>query len=333
MPEGFELYNEPLKSGDLVNDGKRTYKILELTDNKGGFGRIYKAMSINPASMTPIAIKEFYLNDCSLFVERTRVSSFTQEFNKLRLEALIEQFHKEALMLCTISMRVKNHIPWMYSTGSFYHDGRLMYAMEYVDGVTLRECIVNGIPYKEKTALEYTTQIAKVIHTIHKYGFIHRDVSPNNIIIDRKKGAILLDFGNAKAYNENEAIKRILGRLHHNGLNPQEYLQSIYQESELQPVYDDMEIGTIHFKAPGFIRNEKCDIYSLAAVLYYMLTGEYHEINRLDYTLQKEKLQERKISDKVITAIENAILGNIPNITSFLKELPSDIVFNALLDF
>jgi len=333
MKKEYNIDMEPLKKGDQVNDGNRTYEILELTENAGGFGRIYRAKSIDPVSFTPIAIKEFYLNNRSIFVEGTRVSLFTQEVNMYRTNSLIEQFKREALMLCTMSMRVKNHIPWMYSTGSFEYDGRLMYAMEYIEGPTLRECIVNGIPYEEKIALQYTTQIAKVIHNTHNYGFIHRDVSPNNIIIDCQKGAILLDFGNAKAYNENIAIKRIIDRLNHNGLDPNRYIQPIYLESDLQPVYDDLGIGTNHFKAPSYMQNEMCDIYSLAAVLYYMLTGEYHKIDVSNYTLQKEKLQERKISDKVTTAIECALLGRIPNVTDFLKELPSETIFNALLDF
>jgi serine/threonine protein kinase len=122
--------------------------------------------------------------------------------------------------------------------------------MEFVDGESLGQRIERDGPIPEVEAIRIIAQVAQGLHRAHKLGLIHRDVKPDNILITRDGVAKLADLGLVKE-----------------------------QEADLNLTKTGRGLGTPHFMAPEQFRNAKgadarCDIYSLGATLYMMVTGE-----------------------------------------------------------
>src|SRR5207248_10141075 len=102
----------------------------------------------------------------------------------------------------------------------------------------------------ENDAIRLLAQVAQGLHKAHKLGMIHRDVKPDNILVTPDGQAKLADLG---------LVKEV--------------------DAELNLTKTGRGLGTPHFMAPEQFRNAKnadarCDIYSLGATLYMMVTGE-----------------------------------------------------------
>lgn len=130
-----------------------------------------------------------------------------------------------------------------------YKGERIHYiVMEYVDGQTLKDLIVNEKRLSNPDIIDYSIQIAQALKTAHQAGIIHRDIKPQNILIDNYGLLKVTDFGIARV-SSNATIT---------------YTSSI--------------LGTVHYISPeqakGKIVDEKSDLYSLGAVMYEMATGK-----------------------------------------------------------
>jgi serine/threonine protein kinase len=122
--------------------------------------------------------------------------------------------------------------------------------MEFVDGESLGQRLDRDGKMPEAEAIRIIAQVAQGLHRAHKMGMIHRDVKPDNVMVTRDGTAKLTDLG---------LVKEI--------------------DAELNLTRTGRGLGTPHFMAPEQFRNAKnadvrCDVYSLAATLYHMVTGE-----------------------------------------------------------
>jgi len=122
--------------------------------------------------------------------------------------------------------------------------------MEFVEGESLGQKLEREGKMPETEAIKVIAQVAQGLHRAHKQGLIHRDVKPDNILISPDGTAKLADLGLVK-----EA------------------------ETDLNLTRTGRGLGTPHFMAPEQFRNAKgadvrCDVYSLGATLYVMVTGE-----------------------------------------------------------
>jgi Tol biopolymer transport system component len=164
-----------------------------------------------------------------------------------------QRFEREAK---TISQLSHPHICALYDVGS---EGETEYlVMEYLEGQTLAERLVNGALPLEQT-LRYGTEIADALDKAHRQGIVHRDLKPANVMIT-KSGVKLLDFGLAKAI-ETPATKGSLTSL------PTQ--QGLTQEGSI--------LGTFQYMAPeqleGREADARTDIFAFGALLYEMATG------------------------------------------------------------
>ncbi len=129
-------------------------------------------------------------------------------------------------------------------------DGKPYLVMEFVDGESLGQRIERVGKLSESEATSIITQVAQGLHKAHLLGLIHRDVKPDNVLITADGQAKLTDLG---------LVKEL--------------------EADLNLTRTGRGLGTPHFMAPEQFRNAKkadarCDIYSLGATLYMMVTGE-----------------------------------------------------------
>jgi serine/threonine protein kinase len=176
----------------------------------------------------------------------------------------------------------------------FENDGETSYCVfEYVEGCSLADRLESHGRIPEGEALRIVTQIAQALHYAHQRQVVHRDVKPDNIMLLPDGRAKLTDFGLAKDYSDagDQDLTRAASGL-----------------------------GTPFFMAPEQFVNAKnagalCDVYSLGATLYNLVTGElpYYAKFPLAILSQKEKgglSNARKIvpglSERIDIAIRTA---------------------------
>ena len=122
--------------------------------------------------------------------------------------------------------------------------------MEFIDGVSLGQRIERDGKIAEPEAIRIIGQVAQALYKAHKQGLIHRDVKPDNILLTADGTVKITDLG---------LVKEL--------------------ETDMNLTRTGRGLGTPNFMAPEQFRNAKnadarCDIYSLGATLYHMLTGE-----------------------------------------------------------
>lgn len=159
---------------------------------------------------------------------------------------LIQRFEREARSMASVSHRNLCAI----------HDvdevsGIRFLTMEYIDGETLADRLVNGSPYSQIEAAKLIQKMAMATEFAHRAGVIHRDLKPSNIIIDRENEPVIMDFGLAHHTNENDARLTKAGGF---------VGTPLYMAPE-QTLEDDEQVGPWS------------DVYSLGAILYELLTG------------------------------------------------------------
>ncbi|KAA1252230.1 protein kinase [Mycobacterium simiae] len=154
-----------------------------------------------------------------------------------------QRFRREAHAAARLS---SPHLIPIHTYGDI--NGRLFVDMRLIEGSNLQSVLSRG-PLVPDRAVRIIEQVAKALHAAHRGGLLHRDVKPSNILLDADDFAYLIDFGIARAAGE-------VG---------------------LTAVGD--VIGTYHYMAPERFSTAqidgRCDIYSLACVLYECLTAQH----------------------------------------------------------
>jgi serine/threonine protein kinase len=191
------------------------------------------------------------------------------------------------------------------------HEGTTPYIiMEFVQGESLGQRIEREGRIPEAEAIRLIAQAAQGLHRAHKQGMIHRDVKPDNIMVTPDGTAKLADLGLVKE-----------------------------TESDLNLTRTGRGLGTPHFMAPEQFRNAKdadirCDIYSLGATLYMMVTGElpFKSCGPLDAWMKKihnEITPPRKlvpeISERLDWAIRRAMSANADMRPATCREFVEDL--------
>ncbi|MFP4163477.1 MAG: serine/threonine protein kinase [Chitinispirillaceae bacterium] len=209
-----------LGEGGEMYGGYRLRKLI----GQGGMGKVYRA------------VHEFTFRDVAIKILN---STFTKD------ETTTTRFFQEIRALAKL-----NHpnIVTLFDAGK---GGRRYYfTMELVDGPSLAAYVQENGRLPEKEALRITRGTAEALGFAHKRDIIHRDVKPENILIDGIGTPKVTDFG------------IVMHR----------------DEDHLTLTREGFMVGTVHFASPEQVEGSReidgrSDIYSLGATLYWMLTG------------------------------------------------------------
>lgn len=210
-------------AGQLTGTTLDNYEIYEEI-GKGGRGNVYRAKQISMDRIVALKVlKERYAKDDGFI-------------NKFLHEA------RSAGKLNHVNMITVHHVGTA--------EGRYFFAMEYVDGETIHEMLQRLGTIEPAEAVKIIIQVIEALKYAHSKGIIHRDVKPDNIMIDRMGIAKLADLGIATSIEE----------------------QSVQTEGPRKTT------GTPYYMSPEQVRGAeldfRTDIYSLGATLFHITTGE-----------------------------------------------------------
>lgn len=227
-----------LAKGTVLND---RYVLGNVIGN-GGFGIIY--LAYDTECERKVAIKEYFPFGLAVRIpDGVTIDSisFRQEkdFRKGR-----ESFINESELL----LKLGGSIDAVKVYDVFTANGTAYYAMEYVDGLTIAQYTKIHGKITSGQALFAAAKISSAFTFIHDRNIIHRDLSPDNIMITKDGNVRLVDFGNARPFSYDEENSLTVA---------------------LKPGYAPLEQYQ-HYGSQG----PWTDIYSLGAVLYYALTLE-----------------------------------------------------------
>src|SRR6266513_3662197 len=153
----------------------------------------------------------------------------------------VERFRREAQAAAGLQ---HPNVVGVYDRGGY--DGTYYIAMEYLPGRSLKQLIRQEAPLNPVRAIDITMQVLKAARFAHRHGVIHRDLKPQNVIVGESDQAKVTDFGIARAgASDMTETGSILGTAQY--LSPEQ--------------------------AQGHAVSAGSDLYSIAVVLYEMLTG------------------------------------------------------------
>ena len=264
-----------LRPGSILRGKYLVGKVL----GQGGFGITYIGMDL--ALQRKVAIKEFYPANCvGRETGTNRVVWYDSPQAQSAMHAGQEQFLKEARKMS----RVSNIGTVVHVFDVFQENETAYICMEFIEGQTLQQMLkqTGSLPWVK--AREIFLPVIQTMAQVHRQGLVHRDLSPDNLMIQRDGTVKILDLGAAKDLNLNTGISSM--QVAKGGFSPlEQYLSS-------------GESGSW------------TDVYALAATMYYALTGVVPPtaMDRLNRdTLRWDLPQLQTLPTEVYKALNHAL--------------------------
>lgn len=290
-----------LPVGSTLMQGK--YRIVAVL-GQGGFGITYKGE--HTMLGTTVAIKEFFMKGaCERDENSTHVT--TSQSNSELASRFRTKFLKEAKTLAALK-----HPNIIRVFDVFEDNGTAYYVMDYIEGNNLSDIVEGKGRLSEPLALKYIRQVANALNYLHQKKLLHLDVKPANILLDKNTGnAILIDFGVSKQYDQDGQQTSTTPPAISKGYSPvEQYAQG----------------SNVKTFSPA------TDIYSLAATLYKLVTGNTPPESNL---LLNEDEQLPPYPSNVSEVTRNAIAECLQtrkkrpqSISEFLQLLDSEPISN-----
>ena len=232
-----------LKPGTIL-DGK--YLVGEML-GQGGFGITYIGFDL--LLEQKVAIKEYYPMSTGMVSREnsTTVVWSSAVMQKSGMEKGFDSFLKEARKMAKLG-----GIPGVVGVKSVFIQNETAYiVMDFIEGETLLKKLQRGGPMDYNTCISLMTPIVQALAEVHKHGIIHRDISPDNIMVQSDGKLILLDLGAAKD-------------LDIQGKDGNVQSSQMVAKHGFSPVEQYGQAGKI---------GPWTDVYAMAATIYYCCTG------------------------------------------------------------
>lgn len=259
---------------------------IEETVGTGGMAVVYRA--VDESSGEDVAVK----------VLRPEFETDTEFVSRFRTEAeaATKVYHENIVSVLDVGI-----------------DGETRYiVMEYVQGSTLKEMIRSEGRIHPDVALRMTIRILAAVDHAHRNGIVHRDIKPQNILVDKDGQVKVADFGIARL--------------------------------KTGPVKEEGRVfGSVHYISPEQARgeqaNEQSDIYSVGIVMYEMLSGHVpfegstpmsvalKHVNERPESLRKQVKEISKALDEVVMrALAKDKAMRYPNAAEMAADLRKTIM-------
>ena len=218
----------------------------------GGFGITYMALDLR--TMCKVAIKEYYVKAFikrrNLFQHDWTIVPNDDEGGK-RFQNGVKLFLEEGRKI-----ELFNYMPNIVSVRSYFRENQTAYlVMEFIEGITLQEYLKqNGMVLTVGKTMEFMKPVIHSLITMHEKQIVHRDISPDNIMIDRQGRSVLIDFGAASKYDNRQDIGYSV-------------IKKGYAPPEQYSEYGNQGPWT--------------DVYGVCATIYRMITGKLPQDSQL----------------------------------------------------
>ncbi len=247
-------------------------KLLECLGS-GGMGQVYRAE--NPRLGRTQAVKVLHAH-------------------RLQSEEAVARFHQEIAAIGRLS-----HPNIVSAHHADEQDGIPYLVMEYVDGASLSQVMrtlrADGRQLSVGAAVNLVLQGAAGMQYAHQQGVLHRDLKPGNLLVDRQGIVRVSDLGLARLSSATPGDKS------------SDRAEELTKEGEV--------VGTLGFMPPEQIRDsksvdERADVYSLGATLYFLLTGQ--EVYRTE-------------SKSTVARIASILHDPVPSVRSIRPDVPKEL--------
>ncbi len=274
LAENTKKFPVALRAGTVLNNRYIVGRVL----GQGGFGITY--LAFDTQLQTKVAVKEYMPNDIATRIEGATVS-VAMDTKKDDFTYGAERFQEEARTLA----KFIGH-PNIAGVSSYFDANDTSYfVMDYIEGISFKSYIGNaGGRVSVDEALNIMIPVLRALTAVHQEGFIHRDVTPDNIYISKDGNVKLLDFGSAR-YSIGDKSKSL-----------------------------DVILKVGYAPKEQYIRRGRqgpyTDVYSCAACLYAALTGVLppESLERLD---QDELVPVSQAGIEIPEWLDRAILKGL----------------------
>lgn len=250
MENSYEIYW--LKKGTVLA-GK--YRIDDVI-SEGGFGIVYRGFDL--ILKMDVAIKEYFPRRFAIREQNSSSIHIYKGKSGQSFEEGLQKFLNEARILAKF-----NDVDSIVTVRDFFYENNTAYIInEHVVGETVKKYVNRNGKMEPEMVLEIMKPILVSLGKIHETGLLHRDISPDNIILKDNR-AVLIDFGAARSFSDQD--DRSMTVFFKRGYSAQEQ----YVKKGKQ--------------------NVRTDIYAVCATMYFMLTG-----------IQPEESVQRTIKDTVV---------------------------------
>ena len=265
---------------------------------KGGFGITYIALHLPDEKI--VAIKEFFPLDLAVRDTDQETVVPADPSKAVYYRTAMKSFSEEGRILYLLS-----DVPYIvHVKEQLQANGTTYLVMDYVSGVPLKKYMkIRQAPFSEEDALTMMRPILLALRMMHKKNILHRDISPENLMVHSDLSLTLIDFGAARTFSrdDDDNLTVILKR----GYAPEEQ----YHSNSRQGPWTDL--------------------YAVCAVLYQMLTGirpqEASSRAEQDQLTPISQIKGMSLSPSVCAAIEKGLqidpLERYPDMDAFMKDL------------
>ncbi len=272
------------KSSYCLPAGTRLNKryVLKKVLGEGGFGITY--LGWDEILAMPVAVKEYYPSSMAGRGTQGNDGYLVRALGGQKNEAYEkgkEAFLKEARVLSRFCQ-----LEGIVLVRDFFQENGTAYiVMEYIDGISIKEYVQTKGAFSAEKTLELMKPVLQSLYAIHGKNLIHRDLSPDNILMTRQGRLKLIDFGAAR--HAGTGTQKTITVMFKRGFAALEQYQS----------KGDQGVWT--------------DVYGISATMYYMMSGRVPEesVGRVlkDDLTELKVMQSIMISDRISDGIHKGM--------------------------
>lgn len=185
----------------------------------------------------------------------------------------------------------------------YEYEDRAIIIEEYINGVTLGKMLERCEKLDDAQVRSFTVQICDGLAFLHSLGIVHRDINPNNIMIDRDNTVKIIDFDISRFVRKNASA-------------------------------DTAILGTVGYAAPeqfGFLQSDgRADVYAVGVLMNVMLTGNFPNVQtygkKLGRIIKRATNMDVNMRYKSVKALKSAVTGLVaedaPRLLKMLRSIP-----------